>query len=481
MKRIIILSILTLVLLTGCTKGLWEKIDELDQRFTELETQLEQQNENIIGLHTLFTAFKTRDYITGITQLEGSAGYAVHFSRMGDIVIYHGTDARIPRVGIKRNTSDGNYYWTIQYGSNEAQYIINEKGSMIPAVGLVPLLKIEKGKFYISYDSRQTWQYLGEADGATGDSIFEDIIVTDEYVSFVTEDQEFRIPTYSFVQTLYQNFVTANQNISSLSKLINGLTGKAVYVTSVSDVKAGGQVVGSEIKLSNGGIYVIHDWIDSTVPMICPEKEDNDAVYYWAIIYSDGSKEWIRDSKGNRVAATGEHIEIPVVTPVLDETDNVYYWNSVAAGDTTVILDQNGEKVVALSKTGEFSVFKGMDNSNPDYLQLTLANGTNIRIPKIYTISFSEENLFLEPMQQQTVTYRVYGADAATEYTLVTQGGVLASISQSSGDVGAGTITVRAGVAYNGFGKVMLLVSTGDGSTRTMTRTINVYLPEGGE
>jgi hypothetical protein len=262
--------------------------------------------------------------------------------------------------------------------------------------------------------------------------------------------------------------------MATLSKQINALPGKELYVTSVSDIMSGGQVVGSEIKLSNGGIYFIHDWVDENVPMISPEMGEGDTVYYWAVVYSDGTIEWIRDSKGNRVAATGKQVEIPVVTPVLDTTDNVYYWNSVAAGDTTLILDQNGKKVVAMSRTGEFSVFKGMDNSNSDYLELTLANGNKIRIPKIYTISLSKDVLHLAPMESETVTYRVYGADENTEYTLLTQGGVIATITQSSSDVGAGSITVKAGVFYNYFGKVVLLVTTGDGSAKTMTKTINV-------
>ena len=284
MKKILTAAILAMVLLTSCTKGYRERIDALDAQLTELKAQLEQQNKTIASLQTILQAVKSRDFITGITQLEGNSGYVVHFSRLGDIVIYHGTDAHVPRVGIQRNP-DGNYYWTIQYGNSEPQFIINDTGNMIPAVGLVPLLKIEKGKFYISYDSRKTWQYLGEADGVNGDNIFEKIDVTDDYVSFVTAEHEFRIPTNKLVQSLYQNSVTANQEVGSLSKLIKELPGKDVCVVSVTDLIVDKKPAGSVINLSSGQTITIRDWISTTGPKITVDKDKGDKVYYWALIY----------------------------------------------------------------------------------------------------------------------------------------------------------------------------------------------------
>jgi hypothetical protein len=475
MKRTIIISILAVAILTGCTRDIWERIDEIDQHLTELETQLQQQNESIVALYTLFNAVKSRDFITGITQLEGNAGYVVHFSRFDDIVIYHGTDAHVPRVGIKRNPSDGNYYWTIQYGNGEAQYIINDTGNMISAVGMVPLLKIDHGKFYISYDSRQTWQYIGEADGKDGDTIFDNIIVTNDYITFVTMDEEFKIPTNRLVQTLSQNAQIVNSNMTVLSGLINGLVGKDLHVTSVSDVVAQGTVIGSEVKLSNGYIFVVSDWVDTNVPMISAEKGEGDEVYYWAVIYSDGTLEWIRDKQGHRVAATAETVEIPTVVPLLDTTENVYYWNSVFAGDTTFVKDTHGNKVIASSAIGEFAAFKSVEN-NSEYLKLTLANGTVYMIPKAYTLSLSEETISLAPGAQKTVNYRVFGADETAQYTLLTQGDLTASRTATVGDVGAGTITIEAKNTFTGNGKVLLLVSAASGSIKTAAKTINVNL-----
>ena len=322
MKKKIILAILVMAVLTGCTREYIERLESLDEQVSLLEEQLKKQNETIAGLYTVLLAYNSRDFITGITQLPDNGGYAIHFDHLGDIVIYHGTDAHVPRVGIKRNTTDGNYYWTIQYGNGEAEFIINDTGNMIPAVGLVPLLKIENGKFYISYDSRKTWQYLGDADGVNGDSIFEQIQVTDDYVTFVTADELFKIPTYKLVQNLYQNATTESQNLSSFSKLINDLVGTAVYVTSVKNLTSDGKVIGSEITLSNGNTFVVKDWVSTQSPSIVPKKGNGDEVFYWAKVFSDGSYEWIRDGEGNRVAALGKQVEIPIVIPVMDPSDN---------------------------------------------------------------------------------------------------------------------------------------------------------------
>jgi hypothetical protein len=478
MKRIIILTILLAAILTGCTKPYWERLDSLDAQITELEEQLKQQNETIAGLYTVLLAYNSRDFITGITQLPDNGGYAIHFDHLGDIVIYHGTDAHVPRVGIKRNPTDGNYYWTIQYGNNEAEFIVNDTGNMISAVGMVPLLKIENGKFYISYDSRQTWQYLGDADGVNGDSIFEKITVTDDYVTFVTTEEEFKIPTNKLVQTLYQNATTANQNLSTFSKLINDLVGSAVYVTSVKNITSDGKVVGTEISLSNGSTITINDWIGTQCPAISAEKGDGDEVYYWAKVFSDGSIEWIRDSFGNRVAATGKDVEIPIVVPVLDPADNIYYWNVVAAGDTTLLLGIDGKKVPAASYSGAPSIFTAVDTSNPEYILLTLAHGAEIKLPKVYSISLGATNLKMPAGATKSVPFRVYGADEGMTYSVLTQGDISATVYVSTAELGTGNISVTTGSDFSGSGKVIFVVSAGNGSVKTMVKGFSVTREE---
>lgn len=476
MKRILAATILFLTVMTGCTGELKERIAALDERITKLEEEVDRHNETIRSLYVVLAAYQRKDFITGITQLEDNAGYAIHFNSLGDIVIYHGTDAHVPRVGIMRNPDDGGYYWTIQYGNGPVNYIINQAGEMVSAIGVVPLLKIEKGKFYISYDSRVTWQYLGEADGTNGDDIFQKITYNDDYVIFKTAEGEYKIPTNKLLQNLYQNTSNINQSISALSRLIKDLEDDAVCVTSVSDLVVEGEVVGSVVRLSSGDSLVINNYKSEGTPYISAEMGEGDSVYYWAIISADGSRKWILDAEGNRMAATGEHVEIPTVTPVYDPTDKIFYWNMVAAGDTTLVLDSFGNKVPVTSHEGELSLFKSVNNDYRDYLLVTLANGTTITIPKIYSIAFSEETVNVPAGTQKVVTYRVYGADANMVFTLITQGDLTATRTADAKEPGVGTITIKTGAAFSGNGKVVMLVTAGSGTTKTMVKSITVAL-----
>ena len=474
MKRILTFAIILMTILPGCTGELKERVAQLDSQITKLEEELEKQNKSIAALYAVLYAYQKKDYITGISQLADNAGYAIHFQSLGDIVIYHGTDAHVPRVGIKRNPDDGGYYWTIQYGNDEAQFIINESGDMVSAVGMVPLLKIENGKFYISYDSRKTWQYLGEADGANGDDIFKKITYNEDYVIFETEEESFKIPTNKLVQNLYQSTSTINQNISGLSTLIKHLEKDAVCVVSVKDLIVEGKAAGSVVILSNGDSLVVKDWIDAGSPYISPEKEPGDSVYFWAIVSSDGTMNWILDAEGDRIAATGVNIDIPVVVPVLDDKDKTYYWNVVAAGDTTAILDIHGKKVAVTSHGGELSLFKKVDNSQRDYLIIVLANGSTITVPKIYTIAFSPESLSMKASASRSVAYRVYGADMYVRYSLVTQGDLTATITPDTEDIETGTIVIKTGAGFTGNGKVLMIATAGNASSKTMVKSINI-------
>ena len=474
MKRILTAAIILMTILTGCTGELKERIAALDEQVTKMEEELEKMNTTISSLYTVLYAYQKKDFITGISQLDDNAGYAIHFNTAGDIVIYHGSDAHVPRVGIKRNPDDGNYYWTIQYGNNEPQYIINEAGDMVSAVGMVPLLKIENGKFYISYDSRKTWQYLGQADGANGDDIFKKISYNEDYVIFETYEETFKFPTNKLVQNLTQSASTINQNIVGLTTLIKDLAKNSVCVVSVSDYVVDGKVAGSVVLLSNGEKLVVKDWIDSGSPYISAEKGPGDSVYYWAIVSADGSIEWIRDPEGNRMAATEPNLEIPVVVPVLDESDKTYYWSVVAAGDTTLVLDINGDKVPVTSSGGELALFKKVDNSARDFITITMANGSTVTIPKIYTIAFGTESLSMKPSTTKTVSYRIYGYDIYFRSSLITQGDLTATASADNENPGSGKITIKTGAGFTGNGKVVMVVYAGNGSTKTMVKSINV-------
>ena len=262
MKKIL-LSALTLLTVVACSKfddsEIWSELKEHEERIVKLETLCNQMNTNITSLQTIIIALQNNDYVTNIAPIkEGSKeiGYTITFAKSGSITIYHGKDGEngkdgvngtdgkdgqdgkdgadgkdgkdgyTPKISVKQHT-DGRYYWTL-----DGTWLLDGNGNMIPATGedgkdgtngsdgkdgedgkdgingtdgkdgkdgITPLLKIEDGYWYLSYDNGTTWQKLGKAtgnngldgvpgadgaDGEDGDSIINSITQDDENVYF---------------------------------------------------------------------------------------------------------------------------------------------------------------------------------------------------------------------------------------------------------------------------------------------------------
>ena len=88
--------------------------------------------------------------------------------------------------------------------------------------------------------------------------------------------------------------------------------------------------------------------------------------------------------------------------------------------------------------------------------------------------SLSTESISLKPGASKDVTFRVYGIDVYARYNVITQGALTATTSIYTDDPGTGKIAIKAAAGFTGNGKVMLVVSAGNGSTKTMVKTINV-------
>lgn len=192
---------------------LLKKIDEIDDRLTKLEILCAQMNTNISSLQTIVAALQSRDYVTSVTpvmQGDKEIGYTITFDKSGSITIYHGRDGEsggeghTPSIGVGKD-SDGIYYWTL-----DGEWLLGNDGKKIPvsgkdgADGISPKLKIEDGFWWISYDDEVTWTKLGQATGDAGepgqkgDSMFSDVVVNDEYITFVMSDgKSFTLPRMS--------------------------------------------------------------------------------------------------------------------------------------------------------------------------------------------------------------------------------------------------------------------------------------------
>lgn len=215
LDKIIFISCCTL--LSGCSTeldSLNDRLDSLEDRIEVLEELCAQINTNIASLQVLVNAVQGNDYITSVTPIvegEDTVGYTITFTKSGPVTIYHGRngedgqdgkdglngqngqDGHTPQIGVAQDT-DGLWYWTL-----DGNWMLDGNGNKVPAQGrngadgtdgedgadgVTPLLKIEEGYWYVSYDGGETWTNLGEAQADGEQSIFADVTYDVDNVYF---------------------------------------------------------------------------------------------------------------------------------------------------------------------------------------------------------------------------------------------------------------------------------------------------------
>ena len=291
MKKLLFLFFAILVFAVSCSKfddtKIWDKLDDHENRISELETLCKKMNTNITSLQGIVLALQNNDYISSITPIsEGTSeiGYIINFTKSGKVTIYHGkdgargeqgvpgqngtngtngVDGKTPVIGVAKDT-DGVYYWTVN-----GSWLVDETGAKIPTTGkdgaqgeqgeqgntgatgsqgpqgdqgvqgeqgITPQLKIEEGRWLVSYDNGSTWTDVGQAtgdqgpqgeqgvqgpqgdqgvqgpqgetgatgsqgkpgtDGLDGDAFFQSVTETSDYVSMILANgTEIKIPKY---------------------------------------------------------------------------------------------------------------------------------------------------------------------------------------------------------------------------------------------------------------------------------------------
>lgn len=190
----------------SCTdlKPLEDDIADLKDQLAQLRGQCESMNESLDALDVALAALKNRDYVTSVDVIKGSdgkvTGYTMTFVNLPTITIWlpeegQGTDpADVPVISVKMG-QDGVYYWTC-----DGEYITDENGNMIPAgtEGQTPKLKVEDGKWYVSYDGENTWQYLTDApDQQVSGYVFSKVDTSDptKVVLTLSDGQTITLPT----------------------------------------------------------------------------------------------------------------------------------------------------------------------------------------------------------------------------------------------------------------------------------------------
>ena len=205
MKRFFNLIAITLaIVVSSCNSfddtEIWNKLNNHENRIVALEELCKQMNTNISALQSVVNVLQKNDYITNVAPVRKDGeevGFTITFAYGDTITIYHGQNGKngengyTPQISVMKDT-DGIYYWAI-----DGEWLLDDKGNKIKAQGfdgqngsngITPRLKIEDDYWYISYDNGNTWEKLGKATGADGDSIFSSVTQDDEYVYFYLAD-----------------------------------------------------------------------------------------------------------------------------------------------------------------------------------------------------------------------------------------------------------------------------------------------------
>ena len=139
MKRLFTLCALCMAMLVSSCQfddtQIWDKLNDHEQRITDLEELCKKMNTNIDALQTMVEALEERNYITDVTEARVNGevvGFVIIFSNGSAITVYHGTDGKdgyTPNIGVKQ-WSDGIYYWTV-----DGKWLLDEDGNKVRATG----------------------------------------------------------------------------------------------------------------------------------------------------------------------------------------------------------------------------------------------------------------------------------------------------------------------------------------------------------
>ena len=300
-----------------------------------------------------------------------------------------------------------------------------------------------------------------------------------------------------------------NANIDAMAAILEALETHD-YITSVTPITKDGETVGYTITFAKGEPITIYhgedgkdgvngedgadgkDGTDGYTPII-GVAQDSDGIYYWTL---DG--EWLLDEAGNKIKAVGIDGKdgadgedgkdgesgadgadgtdgkdgVDGITPQL-KIENDYWYISYDNGSTWTQLGKaTGEDGMdgangsdgADGKDGD-SFFEGVDTSNDDYVVFTLADGTQITLPKgaMLSISFDASDLVvMSPNSTREIGYSVQSVTESVTVEVTSSSDLRAKVVPASADGKSGNIVVTSSGVVDEYSKVIVFVSNGE-------------------
>lgn len=481
MKRFICTMLLAGTLLaTGCVNQYYEKLDELQERVEELQRICDKLNGDLSALRNLVTALEKQDMVTGITELRSGStvtGYRINFVEHDPVTITNGSDGKKPLVSSRQDPDDKNWYWAVQYGDGEVQWLLAPDGSKMLSIGILPYIAIRDGWFCYTLDGTE-WIQLGEANGKNGDQMFQSVNTSfDDYVIItLTNGSQFKFPLYRKYLDLQTEYGKINDNADAQSRLLLSYIEKLLYITRISPILSGKDTVGLSVSLSNGNSFRIHDWTASVSPAIFIKK-DTDGKFYWAYTIGNSPEHWVLSPDGEKMSASSEEVSVPQVSVVRD-TDGQYYW-AVTTGDNTEFLRFKVDEAWTPRAIDSVSrAFSSVKNYQDSLVIVLRDSTTRFNLPKQYTVSLStEQGTPVDgslSMKKGTSVRLMYVANGPTpSVALATQGGYTATTETQSG---LNYIRIKAPSSFTApSGKIMAFFTfTTKNAPVTVIKTIHI-------
>ncbi len=189
MKKIFVFLFAAIFALSGCQNGIDElagRVDELEGRVTVLEQLCGDMNANIETIQAFVAATEGNLYIEKVTEV--ADGFTITFTNGKTYTLKNGEkgnkgdkgeqgpqgETAVPNISIGYSAEDG-YYWVVDGKPAEVD------GKKV-GVGVTPKLRINEGKWEVSYNEGTTWEAIAPAY-AEGNQI---TITEDEQAVYLT-------------------------------------------------------------------------------------------------------------------------------------------------------------------------------------------------------------------------------------------------------------------------------------------------------
>ena len=266
-----------MLMFIGCDKyddtAITGRMDDLENRVTQLETLAKQLSSNVSALQLAVDALKNQDRIVSVEPLPENKGFVVEFETAGKITVYNGvdgkdgsdgTDGKTPVIGVQKDESDGQYYWTLD-GTP-----ILDNGKKIPATAQLgtPQIKLESDKFWFSVDGGKNWIECGDVRSAGIGTITDVKDNGDEVVFTLWDNSTITIPkvqTFALVidrtdigvlagQTVFVNYtIVAGDNDTKVKAIAD-----EGYKVSVNGNSKGGElaITAPEV-ITKGSVFLV--------------------------------------------------------------------------------------------------------------------------------------------------------------------------------------------------------------------------------